>query len=75
MYSSKLTNLIINNFKKVSTYFNTRKHFDNLVLGRWKIYNCTKKINLNIDNANTDHCGPCGNHILKSTKKEITKKL
>ena len=29
-------------------------------VGRWKIENCDKKMNLKIDLSNEDHCGPCG---------------
>jgi hypothetical protein len=34
-------------------------------LGRWKIENCSKKINNKIDLSNEDHCGPCGQYVLK----------
>ena len=34
-------------------------------LGRWKIEICSKKINNKIDLSNEDHCGPCGQYVLK----------
>ena len=37
-------------------------------LGRWKIDYCTNKINRKIDQANEDHCGPCGNFIVAPLK-------
>ena len=43
-----------------------------VVLGRWKIENCNKKINNKIDMSNEDHCGPCGQYVL--TKIELIKK-
>ena len=47
-----------------------------LVLGRWKIEQCKKKLNRKIDLSNEDHCGPCGQyamhklHLEKELKKE-----
>jgi hypothetical protein len=40
-------------------------------LGRWKIENCTNKINNKIDLSNEDHCGPCGQYAIK--KIELNK--
>jgi len=34
-------------------------------LGRWKIEDCNHKINDKIDLSNEDHCGPCGQYVLK----------
>lgn len=34
-------------------------------LGRWKIENCNSIINNKIDLSNEDHCGPCGQYVLK----------
>jgi len=34
-------------------------------LGRWNIDYCNKKINNKIDLSNEDHCGPCGQYIIK----------
>lgn len=39
------------------------------VLGRWTIESCDKKMNNKIDLSNEDHCGPCGQYILKQTLK------
>lgn len=47
-------------------------------LGRWKIEQCTEKLNRKIDLSNEDHCGPCGQyatHQLKHSEKEIKIKL
>jgi len=46
-------------------FFNKKKH---LQLGRWNLDYCNKKINRKIDLSNEDHCGPCGNYIIKSQK-------
>ncbi len=35
-------------------------------LGRWNVENCNKRINIKIDLANEDHCGPCGNNLRKN---------
>jgi hypothetical protein len=37
------------------------------ILGRWNIDYCNKKMNKKIDLSNEDHCGPCGEYILKKT--------
>lgn len=34
-------------------------------VGRWKIEKCDKKMNKKIDLSNEDHCGPCGEYMLK----------
>ncbi len=34
-------------------------------LGRWQLDYCTKKINNKIDLSNEDHCGPCGQYVVK----------
>ena len=36
-----------------------------IVLGRWNIDYCNKKINRKIDLSNEDHCGPCGQYNKK----------
>ena len=51
------------------------KHLKNIIklfskdlpkpLGRWRIEYCNKKINNKIDLSNEDHCGPCGQYLLK----------
>ena len=35
------------------------------ILGRWNIDYCKKKIDNKIDLSNEDHCGPCGQYVLK----------
>ena len=52
---NKIVSRILLNFKP--------KQID-LILGRWKVENCHKKIDRKIDFANEDHCGPCGNNSL-----------
>ena len=42
-------------------------------VGRWKIENCDKKMNLKIDLSNEDHCGPCGQYGLEKIKLENNK--
>ena len=42
-------------------------------VGRWKIENCDKKMNLKIDLSNEDHCGPCGQYALEKIKLENNK--
>jgi len=54
---------IINLFKK----FIIKK--DQITLGRWQIDYCNKKMNRKIDLSNEDHCGPCGEYILKKIDK------
>ncbi len=44
-------------------------------VGRWKIENCDKKMNLKIDLSNEDHCGPCGQYVLEKIKLEYNKIL
>ena len=46
-------------------------------VGRWKIENCDKKMNLKIDLSNEDHCGPCGKYLknaLVTEKFDVTSK-
>ena len=38
------------------------------VLGRWKIEQCTEKLNRKIDLSNEDHCGPCGQYTTHKLK-------
>ena len=42
-------------------------------VGRWKIENCDKKMNLKIDLSNEDHCGPCGQYVLEKIKLKNNK--
>jgi hypothetical protein len=44
-----------------------------VLLGRWKLHNCPKSINIKIDSSNTDHCGTCSftnNNKLVSTNSQ-----
>ena len=59
----KLIINLINVFKK----FIIKK--EQIILGRWKIDYCNKKINRKIGLSNEDHCGPCGEYILKKVNK------
>jgi len=43
------------------------------VLGRWKIENCSKRMNSKVDMANEDHCGPCGEYAITKRKSETYK--
>ena len=36
------------------------KNKQKILLGRWALDSCNKKINRKIDLSNIDHCGPCG---------------
>jgi hypothetical protein len=38
-------------------------------LGRWKPEQDNSKTYSKVDNANEDHCGPCGNTIIKNIHK------
>lgn len=49
----KLILKIINNY--IIKDYSTR-------LGRWNLNICQNKIKSNIDLANEDHCGPCGQY-------------
>ena len=40
------------------------------VLGRWNTEYCSKKIDTKIDWSNEDHCGPCGQYKLQTTRTE-----
>jgi hypothetical protein len=43
-----------------------------VLLGRWNIVYCEKKINKKIDLSNEDHCGTCSNNdMIKDNKKQI----
>jgi hypothetical protein len=55
---------MINIFTKFIT-----KNKDQITLGRWQIDYCNKKMNRKIDLSNEDHCGPCGEYMLKKINK------
>jgi hypothetical protein len=45
-----------------------------ILLGRWHLNDCNLRINKKVDNANVDHCGPCGQYDqppIKNKKKII----
>ncbi len=44
------------------TWFNVEKP----LLGRWKIVYCDKKINMNVDMSNEDHCGTCTQYSIET---------
>jgi hypothetical protein len=46
---------------------------DKKILGRWNIEYCNKKMKYKIDLSNEDHCGPCGQYILKQIKTNKNK--
>jgi len=56
----------------IRTLFNKKPYYQHL--GRWRIEQCPNKINMKIDLANEDHCGPCGNYKSKQIThlKQIT---
>ncbi len=56
---------IINKLKKIF------KHEEKILLGRWRISYCSKKIGDRVDLANEDHCGTCGEYILDKASKQI----
>ena len=43
-------------------------------LGRWRMEQCSKKINDKIDLSNEDHCGPCGQYALVKNNQLINNK-
>jgi hypothetical protein len=46
-----------------------------ILLGRWHLNDCNLRVNKKVDNANVDHCGPCGQYdqelLTPSNKKKI----
>jgi hypothetical protein len=40
-------------------------------LGRWNIDHNIKQINQKVDLSNEDHCGPCGQYIVKKKYEDI----
>ncbi len=45
--------------------FDVRSDQPKILLGRWNIDYCEKKINKKIDLSNEDHCGTCNNINIK----------
>lgn len=58
---------IKNIIRQVMVIVNNKK---GLVLGRWNIEQCEKKINIKIDLSNRDHCGPCGQYTFDRQTKD-----
>ena len=52
-------------------YIFIKKIPDKKILGRWNIEYCNSKINNKIDLSNEDHCGPCGQYIIKKQEEQI----
>jgi hypothetical protein len=69
-----INNIFKNNIFKNNIFKNNNILLkqDKIILGRWNIDHCPKKINNKIDMSNLDHCGPCGqysfNHFDKIVK-------
>jgi len=38
-------------------------------VGRWRIEDCSVRMNNKVDLSNEDHCGPCGQYALEKVKK------
>jgi len=60
-------------FFNISNIFNKKNSLQSIKLGRWSIETCSKKTNLKIDYSNEDHCGPCGQYLIKPNEKFIIK--
>jgi hypothetical protein len=64
-------NTILSTMNRSNTLFGrillkfSKNDAEKRVLGRWAIDSCDKKTNAKIDWSNEDHCGPCGQSILK----------
>ena len=53
--------------------YNRIKQPTNIIpMGRWKTEDAPNKTYSKVDNANEDHCGPCGNTIIKNIHKSRT---
>jgi hypothetical protein len=56
-------------YKLIETFKITSKK-DKIILGRWNIETCSKKLDNKIDLSNEDHCGPCGLYIKNKLKNK-----
>ena len=58
------------NMKKITNALSKiiKKNSSIIPLGRWNVEYCNKKLNNKIDLSNEDHCGPCGQYIMKKNK-------
>jgi hypothetical protein len=45
-----------------------------VLLGRWNVVYCEKKINKKIDLSNEDHCGSCNQYNQKEEEQQRKKK-
>ena len=61
-----------NNFPLSLFIFKNKAQIINL--GRWGVI-CDKAKGIVTDNANQDHCGPCGTHDFKTKHQEIDKNI
>ena len=69
---SKFKSFLKNNFPISSYLFKNKNQILNL--GRWGV-ECEKGKGILADNANVDHCGPCGRHDHKNKFKDIDKSI
>ena len=60
--------LLINKMKFITNIVQKMVKNEKKILGRWNIDYCDKKINQKVDLSNEDHCGPCGQYLLKLNK-------
>lgn len=44
-----------------------------ILLGRWGLNDCNKRVNKKVDLSNEDHCGPCGQYDQILEYKKISK--
>ena len=44
-------------------------------VGRWRIEDCTAKLDHKIDWSNEDHCGPCGQYALDKIVSQSDNKV
>ena len=55
--------------KRFSSFF--QKKTGMVVLGRWALDECPKRIDRKVDWANEDHCGPCGHNPVIQSKSSM----
>lgn len=72
MVTSNFKSFIKTNFPLSSFIFKNKTQILNL--GRWGV-ECNVKKGILADNANVDHCGPCGRHDAKKKYEEIDKTI
>ena len=65
---SKFKSFLKNNFPISSYLFKNKNQILNL--GRWGV-ECEKGKGILADNANVDHCGPCGTSDVKKNMKKL----